>query len=510
MKFFLILFFLNACTKPNLIDQLQKKDSLSIIFTGNINAEIEPCGCRQFPLGGIDNVYGALEEEKKNSSVLFIDTGDSFFQGTFIPKNEKQSTLAKAHTINEALNLTNLNFKILGDQDFSAGVEELKNILKKSKFQIIGSNLKDGIGIPHLKNFHFNFHDHHFFIISVTNPETLQAEYQDLFTDPIETISNQINILKKDFQFNPENAKHHLYVLSHSGTKFENRMAEKFPEIDWILGSHSMNFSQKANVIKKTKLAQMLSRNHYLGKIKYIKNKDEYDYTTFEINDELAKKLTHNPLSVFIKQKKQEIDQIQINEQNKNNAQFYGMDQIPSASTCIDCHDTQGTFWQKTAHSLAYITLHKANKSHDMECLSCHSLEAKNPKAFIDSTKIVLNSKTDDYWKEVFAEISPKKSIRELSEEKIYQFSKIWYEKDLKFNTSHNYANVQCLNCHQQDIRHLNSPTEYKSSNLGSMKQNCLNCHNNDQSNHWYKDGKLDENLFQQAYKKVSCPKSLE
>ena len=34
----------------------ESKDSLKILFTGNINAELEPCGCRQFPLGGINHL----------------------------------------------------------------------------------------------------------------------------------------------------------------------------------------------------------------------------------------------------------------------------------------------------------------------------------------------------------------------------------------------------------------------------------------------------------------------
>ena len=66
--------------------------------------------------------------------------------------------------------------------------------------------------------------------------------------------------------------------------------AKSFPRIDWILGSHSMNFTQKPIQVKETKLAQMLSRNHYIGKIHFNKNAPNSNYSTIEIGPELAKK----------------------------------------------------------------------------------------------------------------------------------------------------------------------------------------------------------------------------
>jgi len=505
ITYLLLVLFLISCTQTR--NKLEEKEELSIIFTGNINAEIEPCGCRQFPLGGIDNVYGALSEEAKSSSIVLIDTGDSYYQANFIPTSEEKSSKEKAKAVHEGLNLLNLDFKLIGEQDLSDGLEELKSFTKSAKYKFIISNLKDSAGLPHLDYKILHFHDHTFYIIGVVKPSTIQPELKKYFSDPISTIEKQIKQFKDKFNFDVKNNFHHLILLSHSGQKAELNLARKFPEIDWILGSHSMNFTQQPLIENNTKLAQMLSRNHYLGKIHFKKGIAKETYSTIEINQQLASKASPNPMIEFIKNKKNEIDKVLITEQSSNNLQFYQTDQIPTATTCIDCHDTQGTFWQKTPHSLAYITLHKSNKHHDMNCLKCHSLGSNNPKGFKDSQKIAVTEKSEDYWKEVLGAIKPTKAVRDLSPSQIHQMSKTWYDLDLKYNVNHNFANVQCLNCHDQRAEHLNLPSEFKSPGPDAIKKACLNCHTSDQSNHWYTDGQLNKEKFENSYKKVSCPK---
>lgn len=507
---FLKLVFLFSLLSCNFNDQsrLNKKDEISLLFTGNINAEIEPCGCRQFPLGGIDNLYTVITEERKNASVIFIDTGDSFYQANFIPNDEEKSSFAKAKAVSEGLDLLKLDYKALGDQDLSNGLDKLAKLINESNYKIIASNLKDESKIPHQKHDEFVFHKHHFFIIGVTHPETVQKEYYKYFISPEQGIKKQLKVLEE--KYDSTNPYHHLILLSHSGQEKEIEYAKSFPQIDWILGSHSMNFTQKPIQIKETKLAQMLSRNHYIGKINFKKNAHDSSYSTIEIGPELAKKISNNPVTEFIKKKKKVIDEIQVSEQSSSNSNFYSIDRIPTATSCIDCHDAQGTFWQKTSHSLAYITLKNSTKNHDLDCLKCHSLGVRNPKGYTDSNDIVIVDDNENYWKEVFSKSAPKESIRELQKDEIYRHSKAWYNIDLKYGVEHNYANVQCLNCHQLPMEHLNLPSKHKSSGKDGIKNACLKCHTPDQSTHWYSNGALNEEIFEKSYKKVSCPKVID
>lgn len=506
LLFFLLLLIVSSCNEKD----YELKNKLSIIFTGNINAEIEPCGCRQFPLGGMDNVYGALESERAQSSVIFIDAGDTFYQASFIPDGEEDSSFKKANAVKEGLNLLKLNYKVLGDQDLSGGEKNLEKLINKSHFKILGSNISSSLKIDYVKYDKIDFFNHKIFLFGITNPETIQPQYRKHFQPIEDSISRVIKELEQKEGFDKKNPYHKLILISHSGEKVEQKLAKKFPNLDWILGSHSMNFTQKPVMHGSTSLAQMLSRNHYIGKIEFNKDQEKETYSVIEINQALAKNVKENPLTTFLKEQKSIIDLAQSKEQDSQYEQFYESNRIPTATTCMDCHDAQGTFWQKTPHSLAYMTLKKSNKNHDLDCLKCHSLGNKNTKGYVNSNQIVLVDKPDDYWKEVFSKSLHKGKVRDLKPETILTHSKAWYYTDLKYNVDYNYANVQCLNCHDQNETHLNQPSLGKKLNPEKIKNACLKCHTPDQSTHWYQGQKLIQETFQKAYKKVSCPKSLE
>ena len=115
----------------------------------------------------------------------------------------------------------------------------------------------------------YKFDQHRLFIIGVSDYEiTKKNQKQIIFEDTIKSIKNQINELKQK-GFDDENKFHHLILLSHSGMSTDKIIASQVKELDWILGSHTQNFTQKAITVGKTKILQMLSRNHYIGDIEF-------------------------------------------------------------------------------------------------------------------------------------------------------------------------------------------------------------------------------------------------
>ena len=259
----------------------------------------------------------------------------------------------------------------------------------------------------------------------------------------------------------------------------------------------------------------MLSRNHYIGDIEFKKDSHEAIFSYHEVNQSLAEKVKNNPLTTFVDQFQKELNQIQEEEQGLKStvAGSEKNDRLPTASSCMDCHDEQGAFWQETAHSLAYKTLLDNDSNNDLDCLKCHSLGLKQSNGFNNVKDMVITSKgvvKDDYWKEVFSKKHPKNAIRDWSKESIKELSEHWYYTDIKFKVSHNYANVQCLNCHDHSPNHSEYENKYK-SDPDKIKIKCLECHNADQSSHWYNDsGKLIDNKFNEALEQVKCPKTEE
>ena len=125
----------------------------------------------------------------------------------------------------------------------------------------------------------------------------------------------------------------------------------------------------------------------------------------------------------------------------------------------------------------------------------------------------LLNKKRDQYWKKVFAVTPHKKSIRKLKKSIIIEANSKWTDVDLETEVAHNFANVQCLNCHSQHEQHPEGNVAVdKIKRKAQIKSNCISCHNSDQSPHWYsgtvgKNASLNKKKFEQLYKSVSCPK---
>ena len=93
--------------------------------------------------------------------------------------------------------------------------------------------------------------------------------------------------------------------------KEDKLIAKKFPEIDWIIGSHSQNFTQKTVDVGETKLVQMLSRNHYIGDLTLSKDSPNISFSFHEVNQDLAEKVKDNPLTKFVDAFQKEFNEIQ-------------------------------------------------------------------------------------------------------------------------------------------------------------------------------------------------------
>ena len=320
LKAFTAIMLLSACSTLNsnkTIFSADDKKSLTIFFTNNVNGELEPCGCRHFPLGGIDNAYAIIKNESKNSHTFFVDTGDTFFQTAFSDQDKKKSLKAQSKYLADALDLTGLRLKVLGDQDFGMGTDFLKELIEDASFSVLGSNISEDSNFPHKKFHHLSFGKHHIFFLGITDPETIINRGKELFTDPYEGLATGISLISQN-GFQKDNPYHHLVILSHSGMEMDKEYAKKFPFIEWILGSHTQNFNQKPIEVGTTRIAQMLSRNHYLGSITFKNESSEAKFNYHEVNQDLAKTIKNNPLTSFLKNYKTDLLKIQKEEQSSS------------------------------------------------------------------------------------------------------------------------------------------------------------------------------------------------
>tara|TARA_R110002072_G_scaffold534_6_gene3937 strand:- start:113302 stop:114873 length:1572 start_codon:yes stop_codon:yes gene_type:complete len=520
IKLFFIVFALSLTSCQMFFDAIDDKEydvinldgkNLSLVFSHNINGETHPCGCRHFPLGGLPQVAGQLEKIRKKNKVIYIDTGDMFFPGVNVPKVIEKSQLYTASNVIQAVTDMGLSYLVPGDQDLANGLPFFINTVKNKKIKVLISNLVDNTKFPHKKWIKVEKGPHAIWLVGLVSPMVFPNQYRALFKDPVKSLQETLKELKKE-GYDEKSPFHRLVLLSHSGLNNDEKIAKEIPQFDWIVGAHTSSFIRNPIPEGKTQIVQVLSRNHYLGEIEFKMDQDKKKdtYQIHEIRDELKDELKPNPYLAFIDKHKEELNKIQSSEQEVNIAP--SDTPMNTASSCLECHTDQAAHWQETSHSIAFATLVNAKEEKNMQCIGCHSVGLNQPNGYQNFHNIVRVKDKDKYWKDVKKAFGKIESVRALSKSQLKKHSTQWLKIDQKHEVTQNYANVQCLNCHNQDGEHPFSVNVEQTKE--QMQKNCLQCHNPDQSPEWYKKkenglpGELDQKVYEKHLKAISCPKA--
>ncbi|MDH5580654.1 MAG: multiheme c-type cytochrome, partial [Bdellovibrionales bacterium] len=469
-----------------------------------------------------DNIYGLIQEIKKKSEVIYLDTGDMLFPTPKISDSQKMSQTFISNEMVKVMDLIGLNYFVPGEMDFALGQEHFQKSWQKSKVKLLLTNSELGHKYAYIENL-----PHRIYLFSVANPALYD---QNIFSDPFEAIAKQLEGL--DVKYSDPFLR--IIVLSHGGMEFDEKLAAKFPQIDWIIGSHDQSFTRDPFEEGRTKIVQVLNRNHYLGEVKISlsKTKGADSFTLHEVHSELKKNIDPNPVTNFIEQHKKQLTEIQEKEQKEMMVHIQKKNPLKSYLSCVECHRPQVDFWSGTAHSLALGTLINQGEHKNQNCISCHSLGFRNPDGFGQFQNIIeINSATsakqisadketrnlEELKKAYFRDLNkifiPLESARALEAEKRKELFQKVMDLDGQYQLSRNLGGVQCMHCHQKAEDHPFYFEGKKDVDKVSINR-CLSCHSKDMAPEWYQKNEkglphvLDDQKAQTFLQKVSCPKS--
>lgn len=496
----------------------QGHDHVKIVFSHNIHAETHPCGCRKFPLGGLPQVAALFDQLNKSSPLIYVDTGDMLFDSSVVPASLEQSSKYKAEKLAQAQSMLGLKFFLPGDQDLALGEAFLNITLKERNITTLITNLKKESSLSSNRQWSSiqiaqTPLSHVIYFLGVIDPKLMQMPFAAKLEEPLKSLEKAVTqILKRSGK-----EKQTLILLSHSGIEADREYAKKFPQLDWIIGAHSQSFLKTPEKEGEVNIVQGLSRNHYIGVISIPLGDRGASYELMPVHEALEKKLDPNPLSTWLSDYKSELDKIYLNEQKALTTSTSNAKRSATYLSCKECHQAQTEFWQGTSHSLAWQTLRRAQASNNSSCIECHSLDYKRPSGFLVSQDIVQGKELDHkrYWEEVDQVFKTEKPIREMTKTERQKASQKWVKIDESKEVSHNFANVQCLHCHQQPSDHPFDIGQEKPSSAQKkefMIGQCLKCHTSDQSPEWYlKDEKglatsPDSAYLERKLKEIACP----
>ena len=369
----LLLVFLSAYLAPHTdlpTPDAAETRNLLIVYTGNLLAELKPCGCaKEEDQGGIERRMQYLNDiRKSNPNLLLVDTGDHFKEPT------RQGKL-KAKTLMTATKRMGYDAIALGERDLVYGskfLEDqsipfisnnliLKNFpLKKTRIKKLSNGLKIAV-------------------LAVVDPDLFYLKNHAglSIADPEQTVSRAIKGIKDSVDI--------IILLTH----MEKEKALKYLDndgVDIVINGHISSETEIVDMKPAYKagkvFVQASPRGQKMGELQIIL--DQMGNFSFEQRMvKLDSSINKDPEMLKLYERyNAEVETIFFEslaaKRNKDKVSIYAGDTV-----CKTCHSEAHEKWSSSRHGKAYQTLRKINKAFDPECLVCHVVGYNTTGGFI-------------------------------------------------------------------------------------------------------------------------------
>lgn len=122
-----------------------QEPTLRIFALGGAAGAIEPCGCVEDMLGGVDHA-AALIGKASGVEHLVLGAGPMFFEDPEISAEKKSQALLKARTMADSLNAVGLTAWAPGANDWALGVQTFAELAQASHASPMAANLPEAAG----------------------------------------------------------------------------------------------------------------------------------------------------------------------------------------------------------------------------------------------------------------------------------------------------------------------------------------------------------------------------
>ncbi len=445
----------------------------SILYSNDVLGEIEPCGCRENPLGGMSRKFNFLKS--KSDEFISVDAGDLLFKSESLPLLLHRQSELQAQYVLKSLDILKHQIIVPGEKDFALGLPVFEKLIKKSKARFLAANLKRKSGKS--------------FLLEHTTVQTKNGKRIGFFgivgeklswpsqlkTQPsIPEAKRQVEILKKNSNV--------IVAITHQGLEADRILAKQVPEIDMIIGAHTQSFLQEPIKEGKTTIYQSSFRNQHVG----IIDIDNQRHQLVELDASLDSKSDQlNSIDELVTEFKKGIASLN-QEPAKPSVSSKSSVHFHTFPKCAECHLKQFDFWRKTPHARALQTLFEKGQAKNKECLACHSLAMgidggyEHVNSIIDSDPKMTLEEYNDF----FNKFRKDETLMALS-----KLKKAW-------------TPVQCENCHGPGNNH---PFEGAYSKTVE-KSVCLTCHNQERAPGWYEKSAPNFEKIEKKKAQIACP----
>ena len=391
---------------------------LTIIYSGNLDGELEPCGCaEEGNFGGIKRRTTVLDGIKeKNPNAVFISSGG-------LITSEGANDKIKSDYILKAF--AGLGYDAIGVQwkDLGFGVE----VTTKHKIPWVASNwLADDFAKSRLISRTVDGERLAIQFFSWLNPDESPTR-QMPGGKPL--TSDKVDELKKHLQIAKQNKT--LTVLATTlPLEFVSKMFD-LKNIDILIVRSAYEVYGEPKQLENTLVLEPGSRGMRLGELQLmITDSGAVSKWSHKVIPMPAKVVDSPRMQTWYEEYNAEVKadyqkRVELRKQRESGeSPFVGEEQ------CKTCHAEQYKVWQASEHAIAYEDLEAVQKSFDPECIVCHVVGFNKDGGFVD------------------------------------------------MNITAHLMNVQCENCHGAGREHVESAGKKPVANKSWKKeQMCQQCH---------------------------------
>lgn len=341
------------------------KNHITILYTGNTQSDLEPCGCYVGQSGGVARRATVIERLKKASfSPLILDAGEIFY-------GESKLDRLKSEVYLKAMNMMGYDAACISASEFRFGKAYLKEQIQQSNFPFLSANLKkqENKEIEALPYIIKNVGQFKVAIIGISNifKSTDVSNFGSIGKEPVATLKHYVPILNEEADF--------LILLSNLAISETRKIAEEVTGIDVIISSQN----SETEYVKDTLIAYCDAQGKTMGMLSLSLNLKGNIVSNTVKRITMQEEIPDKPeviklIENFYHQVANTPDFWDTNkrlfiedalEQEKDNGYI-------GTSGCTTCHSEEYEQWLTTSHAVSFNTLLAVQKHFYPDCVVCH------------------------------------------------------------------------------------------------------------------------------------------
>lgn len=338
--------------------------SITILYTGNANGQLEACRCPGNPYGGLARQAGAIAElrDMYPGSVL-VDSGDALAE---------KPDWVKFEYLQRAFGLIGYDAIGIGDQDLTYGPEVLAALIQGSPMPYLSSNVTVGAIEPSSRV--VERRGVRVGIIAVTSPRVFAfadggAPKGVEVSDPTDVVAQEVARLRDSVSA--------IITLYHGPIDDAKQLAGQVPGIDVIVCGHEGRSLQVPERVGDTYIVAAGRNGEWVGRLTLRLDVQGQPVAAEPQLIPMDDRIMDDPkVAALIAEY-----QARVQADQRDRLLAARTDEVAQPEACGACHAEQLRQWRGTTHAQAAQTLRDLDREFDPDCWECHSAAPLEPGA---------------------------------------------------------------------------------------------------------------------------------